>query len=147
MYQWYSCILCRLLSERYVHPTMNIQKSCTMYVYMREQKIRRLNQFKTPYILSTPPCHMWQHNRKTLGPKHAKWRDHLKAEICFGLIPSPQFWHQLRYRHNVYIYIQWNLGIRDTHGTVKNCPEFWGGLISQVHFCVLNRPMGWSSCP
>ncbi len=21
-------------------------------------------------------------------------------------------------------YIQWNLGIRDTQGTVKNCPEF-----------------------
>ncbi len=29
-------------------------------------------------------------------------------------------------------YVQWNLGIRDTQGTVKNCPEFWGGLISQV---------------
>ncbi len=27
--------------------------------------------------------------------------------------------------------IQWKLGIRDTQGTVKNCPEFWGGLISQ----------------
>ncbi len=36
--------------------------------------------------------------------------------------------------------IQWNLGIRDTQGTVKNCPEFSGGLISQVHFYVLNRP-------
>ncbi len=22
-----------------------------------------------------------------------------------------------------------NLGIRDTQGTVKNCPEFWGGPI------------------
>ncbi len=38
--------------------------------------------------------------------------------------------------------VQWNLGIRDTHGTVKNCPEFWGILISQVHICVLNRPIG-----
>ncbi len=36
--------------------------------------------------------------------------------------------------------IQWNLGIRDTHGTVQNCPEFGGGLISQVHIYVLNRP-------
>ncbi len=43
--------------------------------------------------------------------------------------------------------IQWNLGIRDTQGTVKNCPEFWGGLISQVHFYVLDRPRDWSSCP
>ncbi len=34
--------------------------------------------------------------------------------------------------------IQWNLGIRDTQGTVKNCPEF-RGLISQVHFYVLNK--------
>ena len=29
--------------------------------------------------------------------------------------------------------------MRDTQGTVKNCPEFCGGLISQVHFYVLNR--------
>ncbi len=35
--------------------------------------------------------------------------------------------------------IQWNLGIRDTQGTVQNSPEFWGGLISQVQFYVLNR--------
>ncbi len=27
---------------------------------------------------------------------------------------------------------------RDTQGTVRNCPEFCGGLISQVHFYVLN---------
>ena len=33
--------------------------------------------------------------------------------------------------------VQWNLGIRDTQGAVKNCPEFRGG---QVHFYVLNRP-------
>ncbi len=46
-----------------------------------------------------------------------------------------------------WLYIQWNLGIRDTQGTVINCPEFWGGLISQVQFYVLNRPMDWSSCP
>ncbi len=38
---------------------------------------------------------------------------------------------------------QWNLKIRDTQGTVKNwIPEYWGGLISQVHFYVLNRPIG-----
>ncbi len=43
--------------------------------------------------------------------------------------------------------IQWNLGIKDTQGTVKNCLKFWGGLISQVHFYVLNRPRDWSSCP
>ncbi len=43
--------------------------------------------------------------------------------------------------------LQWNLGIRDTHGTVKNCPEFWGGLISQVQFYVLIRPRDWSSYP
>ncbi len=36
-------------------------------------------------------------------------------------------------------YIQWNLGIRDTQRTVKKGPEFWGGLISQVHFYVMNR--------
>ncbi len=34
----------------------------------------------------------------------------------------------------------WNLGISDTQGTVQNCPEFWGGLISHVHF------YDWSSC-
>ncbi len=38
------------------------------------------------------------------------------------------------------ISIQWNLGIGDSQGTVKNCPELWGGLISQVHFNVMNRP-------
>ncbi len=43
--------------------------------------------------------------------------------------------------------LQWNLGNRDTQGTVKNCPQFWGGPISQVHLCVLNRPRDWSSCP
>ncbi len=43
--------------------------------------------------------------------------------------------------------LQWNLGIRDTHGTVKNCPEFCGGLISQVYFYVLNMPRDWSRCP
>ncbi len=32
------------------------------------------------------------------------------------------------------IYVQWNLGNRDTQRTVENRPEFWGGLISQVHF-------------
>ncbi len=39
------------------------------------------------------------------------------------------------------------MGIRDTQGTVINCPEFWGALISQVHFHVLNRHRDWSSCP
>ncbi len=58
------------------------------------------------------------------------------VEICCG--------ESLFYR---YIHVQWNLGIRDTQGTVKNCPQFWGGLISQVHFYVLNRPRDWSSCP
>ncbi len=29
--------------------------------------------------------------------------------------------------------VQWHLGISDTQGTVKNCPEFWGGLFSQVY--------------
>ncbi len=43
-------------------------------------------------------------------------------------------------------HIQWNLEIRDTRRTVKNSPEFWGGLISQVHFYVMNRPRDWSSC-
>ncbi len=43
--------------------------------------------------------------------------------------------------------LQWNLGIRDTQGTLKNCPEFWGGLIAQVHFYVTNRPRDWISCP
>ncbi len=38
------------------------------------------------------------------------------------------------------MYIQWNLGIRDTKGTVKNCPEFYGGLISQGYYYVLDRP-------
>ncbi len=32
-------------------------------------------------------------------------------------------------------------------GTVNNCPEFWDGLISQIHLCVLNRSRDWSSCP
>ncbi len=43
--------------------------------------------------------------------------------------------------------LQWNLGLKNTQGTVKNCPEFWGGLISQVHFYVLKRHRDWSSCP
>ena len=43
--------------------------------------------------------------------------------------------------------IQWNLGIRDTQGTMKICPEFWGGLISEVHYYVMNRPRDWSRCP
>ncbi len=30
--------------------------------------------------------------------------------------------------------------IRDTEGTLKNCPGFWGGLISQLRFQVPNRP-------
>ena len=34
-----------------------------------------------------------------------------------------QYYHDLANRLGV-SYIQWNLGIRDTHGTVKNCPEF-----------------------
>ncbi len=28
------------------------------------------------------------------------------------------------YLEDVLHVIQWNLGIRDTHGTAKNCPEF-----------------------
>ncbi len=43
--------------------------------------------------------------------------------------------------------IQWNLGIRDTHGTVKNCPEFGGGRTSHVHLYVMNRPRDWRQCP
>ncbi len=38
------------------------------------------------------------------------------------------------------IHVQWNLGIRDTQGTAKNCPEFPGRLMFQVHFYVMNRP-------
>ena len=45
------------------------------------------------------------------------------------------------------INVQWNLGIRDTQGTVKNCPESRGGLISQVHFYVINRTREWGGCP
>ncbi len=43
--------------------------------------------------------------------------------------------------------IQWNLGIRDTHGTVKHCPQFQGGLTSQVLLRVPNTPRDSSSCP
>ncbi len=50
------------------------------------------------------------------------------------------------YMYMQIMYIQSDL-IRDTQGTVKNCPEFQGCLISQVNFCVLNRPRDWSSCP
>ncbi len=32
--------------------------------------------------------------------------------------------------------IQWNLGIRETQGTVKNCPQFWGGLISDRYIAM-----------
>lgn len=37
----------------------------------------------------------------------------------------------------------------DTQGTVKNSPQFRGGLISQTHFHVLNRSTykDCSSCP
>ncbi len=38
--------------------------------------------------------------------------------------------------------IQSHLGIRDTQRTVKNCPQLRGGLISQVHLCVTNTPLG-----
>ena len=30
---------------------------------------------------------------------------------------------------------------------LKICPEFWGGLISQGYFHVLNGPRDWSRCP
>ncbi len=36
--------------------------------------------------------------------------------------------------------------IRDTQRSVKICPELWGGLISQVHYYVMNRPRDWSRC-
>ncbi len=39
-----------------------------------------------------------------------------------------------------YNILQWNLGIRDIQGTVKNCPEFRGGLFPQVYFYVMNKP-------
>ena len=32
--------------------------------------------------------------------------------------------------------------LRDTQGTVKNCPEFWGGLISQVHISMYEIDFG-----
>ncbi len=33
--------------------------------------------------------------------------------------------HDMRHRvQNNLLAIQWNLGIRDTQGTVQNCPEF-----------------------
>ncbi len=38
------------------------------------------------------------------------------------------------------LYVQWNLRIKDSQGTVKNCPEYQGGFISQVHFRLLSRP-------
>ena len=41
---------------------------------------------------------------------------------------SWKYWNQ-EDRH-----IQWNLGIRAPQGTVKNCPEFGGGLISGYSF-------------
>ncbi len=34
------------------------------------------------------------------------------------------------YMYIYFVHVQWNLGIRDTQGTVNTCPEFWGGLIS-----------------
>ena len=39
-----------------------------------------------------------------------------------------------------FLRLQSNLGIRDTQGTVKNWPQFQGGLISQVNLCVPNTP-------
>ncbi len=67
----------------------------------------------------------------------------------------PPSWRGLGHGHawgggvtggHVHVHIQWNLGITDTQGTVQKCPEFWDGLISQVHFYVLDRPRGWRSC-
>ncbi len=52
-------------------------------------------------------------------------------------------WHWMTQRMG----LQWNLGIRDTQGTGEKCLKFWGGLISQVHFHVLNTATNWSSCP
>ncbi len=40
----------------------------------------------------------------------------------------------------IHMVVQWNLGIRNTQGTVRNCPELCGGLISQAYFYLLNRP-------
>ncbi len=39
-----------------------------------------------------------------------------------------------RHWHFQALTLQWNLQIRDTQRTVKICPEFWGGLISHIHY-------------
>lgn len=35
---------------------------------------------------------------------------------------------------------QWQLRTKDTQGTMEDCPEYRGGLISHVHFHVMKRP-------
>ncbi len=68
------------------------------------------------------------------------WKTSVVRQLAYVKVNTPCYdiWHE---------HVQWNLEIRDTQGTVKNCPEFWGGLISQVHFYVLNRPREWSGRP
>ncbi len=85
-------------------------------------------------------------NEHITNISHA-WRVHVPRIRIYMYIRVGRLQYLLPYKKLRFMpskelpyHIQWNLGIRDTQGTVKNCPDFWGGLISQVHFYVMNRP-------
>ena len=85
------------------------------------------------------------------GKKHVE-QYHVKMVYCpkYDLVsPNSPLKLSSRYITSVSTLplVQWNLGIRDTQGTVENCCEFWGGVISQVHFQVVNRSRDESICP
>ena len=73
------------------------------------------------------------------------WGGH-KVKFCYANISSHRYSSHRYTDIPRWIYSEiWELGT--PKGTVKNCPEFWGGLISQVHFYLLNKARDWSSCP
>ncbi len=106
-------------------PGGSIQGYCLLHVFCSES--------------CNPHCSPIQ--SKCMGSFEPFLSQHLIKNILreVFLVPERANWRS--------VLIQWNLGIRDTQGTVKNCPQFWGGLISQVHLWVLNGPRDWSSCP
>ncbi len=82
-----------------------------------------------------------------------RWRMHTyisdskKATCVFSVLAVQRLnsvrWssHLWRLKDAMALFIQSHIGTSDTQRTVKNCPEFWVGLISQVHFHALNRNM------
>ncbi len=102
------------------------------------KSVLRGHQFwKASYSLADVPafqCNWTCHQKPSYF--HSEWAN-LSTKVLLNQLDQPKRCFK----------IQQNMGIRDTQGTVKNCSEFWGDLVSQVHFYVLNRLRDWSSCP